>query len=86
MHGKTLLIVVLVVLGTAGLITWLFFWHVWRGPKEEETSDERVEDVLGYGWNTRMRRTAKKASAVLNGFVMGVKGEQVLQEKSEDVV
>ena len=44
-HGKILLTVVLGVLGVTGLITLLFFWHVWRGPREQEISEEKVEEV-----------------------------------------
>ncbi|KAH8092505.1 hypothetical protein BXZ70DRAFT_457299 [Cristinia sonorae] len=56
-HGKMLLVVVLGILGVTGLITLLFFWHVWRGPRAE-VSEEEIDDVLGYGWKVRLGRTA----------------------------
>lgn len=65
MHGKILLIVVLGVLAMAGLVTFLFFWHVWRGPRSEEISEEKVADVLEYGWKTRVRNGGKKVRRVL---------------------
>ena len=59
-HGRILLAVVLGILGTAGLGTLLFFWHVWRGPRTEEVEDENVMDVMGYGWRTKVRGGARK--------------------------
>lgn len=69
-HGKILLTVVLGVLGVTGLITLLFFWHVWRGPREQEISEEKVEEVLGYGWHTRITRVLQGIQHVVSRFVL----------------
>ena len=63
-HGRILLAVVLGVLGTAGLGTLLFFWHVWRGPRTEEVGEENVFDVMEYGWQTKIQGAVKKVRDV----------------------
>ena len=54
-HGRVLLCVVLGILGTAGIGTLLFFWHVWRGPRAEEVSEENTIEMFDYGWMTQAR-------------------------------
>ena len=59
-HGKILLTVILGILGVAGLMTLLFFWHVWRGPRKEEISEEDTGDVLAYGWKVKVKNAGGK--------------------------
>lgn len=49
-HGRVLLLVTLGIAVIAGLGTLLFFWHVWRGPRTHEVSEQNTDEVLSYGW------------------------------------
>lgn len=49
-HGRVLLLVTLGIAVITGLGTLLFFWHVWRGPRTHEVSEQSTDEVLSYGW------------------------------------
>ncbi|KAI0782564.1 hypothetical protein C8Q75DRAFT_737530 [Abortiporus biennis] len=55
-HGKVLLSVIIGVLVSIGIVTVLFFWHTWRGPRLDEVSDEDGEEMERYGWKESLRR------------------------------
>ena len=64
-HGEVLLSIVLGILGVAGMGTFLFFWHAWRGPRTEEVSEEDSEEVIDYGWSTKLQKLRQRSKAVL---------------------
>lgn len=54
--AEAIFIVMFVVMVIVVPATLFFFWHVWRGPRRDEVSDEEVLDVLNRGWKASFRR------------------------------
>lgn len=69
-HSRVLLGILLGLLALSGLVTLLYFWHVWRGPRTAEISDADEDEMAEYGWRTiwkNLRRRMLKRIAQMRG-------------------
>ena len=71
-HGKLLLVVLFGLAGLTGVVTLVFFWHVWRGPRTVQISDEDIDVEMAYGWKTIFQRKMKRGRKGVGKAVQGV--------------
>ncbi|CCL99557.1 uncharacterized protein FIBRA_01575 [Fibroporia radiculosa] len=59
-QGKILLSVSLGLLGLLCMATLFFFWHIWRGPRREELSEEDAGEIISRGWKAAFKRQGRE--------------------------